>query len=378
MRLLYVNYGPQSGVTPAVTEFLRREGIEVLLHDPVTPFLYGRRVAGLPVPSFRPSVVAAVLRAALRFGRTWRDYYLHTCYAFDRLSDAAGEAIRRLRPDVVLQAGVLHGPGRPPEVPYYLLLDNTRAIAERYPDVPGLPEPVPFEGAWRARERSIYRGAECIFTLSRHVARSLERDYGVPRARVRVVGAGPIIAAHRDLSAVPREPALLFVGTSFAQKGGHELLAAFARVQRERPRARLWLAGGHRVRPALPGVTCFGYVTRERLAPLYARATAFVLPTLREPFGLSYLEAMSFGLPCIGTPHAAVPEIIEHGVTGLLTPPRDVPALARAMARLLDHPEQARAMGAAGRARVSAHFQWRRTVHRMADVLGREVRSAGS
>jgi glycosyltransferase involved in cell wall biosynthesis len=372
-RLLYLNYGPQSGVIESLTRAVLRLGGDVTCVDPVRPFLFGRRRMGIPCPNLRSDVVRAVVAAMQTHGRAWKDYYFHTTYAWDRMSQLAGEAIAREKPDVILQAGVLFSPGLHPERPYTLYLDNTRAIAERYPDVPGIPPALPFSSPMRAREQVVYRNARTIFVMSEYVGRSLRDDYGVDPRRILVVGAGPNVTPRpKDPSA--REKAFLFVGTEFLRKGGATLLDAFARVRSKHPEVELWIAGG-----ALPstcrvsdGVRHFGYLSPERTQSLYARASVFVLPTLREPFGLSFLEAMSFGLPCIGTRLYAIPEIVRDGTTGILVPQSDAPALAVAMEALIDNPELAATMGAAGREHLSANFGWEKCARRVVDALGED------
>jgi glycosyltransferase involved in cell wall biosynthesis len=82
----------------------------------------------------------------------------------------------------------------------------------------------------------------------------------------------------------------------------------------------------------------------------------FVLPTYREGFPVSILEAMSAELPVVTTNVRGCRESVIHGVTGLLVPPRDAHALARAVAALLDDPGKATSMGRAGRMRVTENF----------------------
>lgn len=364
MRLLYLNYGQQSGVTASLARSLSACGVEVLHADPTERFLWQIR-PGSKVPNVRPAAVRAFLEALRAHGSSWKSYWLHTLYAFDHLSDLAGEAVRRARADAVLQAGALFGPGRFPEARYHLYLDHTRAIAERYEPAPGIPPPVRYHPAWRAREQAVYRGAAGIFTMSEFVKASLVADYGADPARVHVVGAGPnVVPGPRDLSA-PREKAILFIGRKFVPKGGPTLLEAFALVRRDHPDAKLWIVSQAVPGPLPEGAVFHGLLGRDALAGLYARASVFALPTLREAFGLSFVEAMSFGLPVVGSRVEAVPEIVSHGETGVLVPPNDAPALARAIGEILGDPVRARLLGAAAQARVAERFGWDLTARRM-------------
>jgi starch synthase len=369
VRLLYLHYGPQSGVTAAVSRALAGAGVEVASANPTEAFLWRLR-PGSRLPNPRPAALRAFAEALLRHGRSWKEYWIHTPWAFDRVSAAAGEAVRRAAPDAVLQAGVLFGPGRPAARPYHLYVDHTRAIVERYEPAAGLPPPLPPDPAWRAREERVYRGAETIFSMSAFAARSLVADYGVDPARVVVVGAGPNVApAPWDAPAGERAPAILFVGRSFAPKGGPDLVEAFRRVRRADRRAALWIVSQDAPAQLPEGAVFHGPLRPDALAALLARASVFALPTLREAFGLVLLEAMAFGLPVVASAIEAIPEIVSAGETGLLVPPRDPAALADACAALLADPARARQLGEAGRRRVAERFGWDRVAARMLAVL---------
>lgn len=374
MRLLYLHYGPQSGVTASLSRSLASAGVEVLHANPMERFLWALR-PGSPIPNLRPAPVRAFLEAVRAHGRRWKAYWCHTTFAFDHLSALAGDALRSARPDVVLQAGVLFGPGRFPEVPYFLYLDHTRAIAERYAALPGLVPPVPFEPAWRARERSVYAAASAVFTMSEWVKGSLVADYGVDAGRVHVVGAGPNVVPGPGGLEGEREKAILFVGRNFVPKGGPALVEAFRAVRRQHPDAKLWIVSSSVEGPLPEGAVFHGPLGPEGLAALYARASLFALPTLREAFGLAFLEAMGFALPVVASRIEAIPEIVSDGETGLLVPPSDPAALARAIGELLGDPVRARLMGAAGHARASARFGWDRAAAGMLAVM-RPARAA--
>jgi len=369
VRLLYLHYGPQSGVTEAISRALAAAGVDVVQANPTEDFLWKLR-AGSRLPNLRPAALRAFAEALRRHGRGWKEYWVHTPWAFDHLSRVAGEAIARARVDTVLQAGVLFGPGAPPPRPYHLYVDQTRALAERHVPIPGLARPLPPDPAWRAQEERVYRGAVSIFSMSAYAARSLVQDYGVDPARIRVVGAGPNVAPSPAAAPEPPgPPAILFVGRSFAPKGGPDLVEAFRRVRQIHPQAALWIVSQEAPRPLPEGAVFHGPLDPPALSVLFARASLFALPTLREAFGLAFLEAMAFGLPVVATSIGAIPEIVVDGETGVLVPPRDPAALAAACVSLLGDPARARRLGEAGRARVAERFGWDRAAARMLEVL---------
>lgn len=378
LTVAYVHYGEQSGVTAGVTAALEARGHRVVPVFGRGPLELRDRLTGRPRAT--PAVLLHLAAAVARFGTQALAYRWNTPFAFDVHSRFAGEMLSGLplAADVVLQNGALFSPGLPPPRRYVIYLDQTRAQEERRAVVPaaGLPAPPAWGEAWRAREGAAYRGAAALAAFSRHAARSLVEDYGVPMERVHVVGAGanvlPAEVERRDDGRT-----IAFVGREFERKGGAVLLDAFARLRRVRPRARLLVIGPRRMRLVPEGVLQLGPEPVDALPGLFAQATVFALPTLAEPFGIAFLDAMACALPCVGTRVGAVPEIIEEGRTGLIVPPADPAALAAALDRLLDRPEEARAMGARGRERVRERFTWARVGRRLADVLavaaGREL-----
>jgi len=95
-----------------------------------------------------------------------------------------------------------------------------------------------------------------------------------------------------------------------------------------------------------------------------AACDVFVLSSEREGMPNAVLEAMAAGRPVVATAVGGTPDVVLDGVTGLLVPPRDPAALARAIQSLLDDPARAREMGAAGRWRVEEHFSLEAVVAR--------------
>jgi glycosyltransferase involved in cell wall biosynthesis len=224
-------------------------------------------------------------------------------------------------------------------------------------------------------ERRLYDRVDLIMPMSDWLRRSFLDDFEQDPSKVVTVGAGANLRAipeapERDFD----RPVYLFVGLQWERKGGPELLEAFKHVRAERPNAELVVVGQRRPPEALPGVRFLGRISRDspegerRLDEVYREATAFVMPSRYEPFGIVFLEAMAYRLPCIGSTRCAMPEIVADGETGFVVPALDGEALAERMLALAD-PDRARALGEAGHQRFLGRFTWDRVATRMIDAV---------
>ena len=224
-------------------------------------------------------------------------------------------------------------------------------------------------------ERELYRRIDLIMPMSRWLADSFVRDNGVPSRKVVPVGAASNLPRVADVSARDfSAPRILFVGKGFERKGGPVLLRAFAQVRREIPNAELTIVGS--ALPELPpGVRCLGYISRsdadgmDRLLEEYRRATVFCMPSLYEPYGVVFAEAMAHRLPCIGTDICAMPEIIRDGETGYVVPVGDDVALARRLIEVLRDPVAGRQMGDNGYEKYLREHTWDAVTARMCSAI---------
>jgi glycosyltransferase involved in cell wall biosynthesis len=102
-----------------------------------------------------------------------------------------------------------------------------------------------------------------------------------------------------------------------------------------------------------------------------------VVPSFFEGFGFPASEAMACGLPVIANAAGALPEVVgSDGTAGVLVPPRDPRALARAIEALLAEPGRAERMGIAARARVERVFQWKQAAAGLCEVFEETLRAA--
>jgi glycosyltransferase involved in cell wall biosynthesis len=255
---------------------------------------------------------------------------------------------------------------RPPPLPLIGMLHQP----------PGGIDHGPVRTALQARlDRLAYRRACRLVVASESLREALAAS--VPRHVVRVVPPG------RDVATAPgrapgdlrrgRRAALLCVGNWVERKGIHSLLEAFARLPQET--AALHLVGDDRAdpryaarvrarlrQPDLAGrVVVHGPVPVEEVAALYQAADAFALPSVKEPYGTVYGEAMACGLPVVGWRAGNLPYLADDGREGLLLAPGDLGGLARALARLADDEAFRRQLGEAARRRALSRPTWEET-----------------
>lgn len=189
--------------------------------------------------------------------------------------------------------------------------------------------------------------------------------------RTVVVGGSGIDLEMFSLAPFPAEPCFLMASRLIADKGVSEYCAAAALVRQRHPRARFRLAGWiDEQQPsaitasqldewtARAGVDYVGHAVDVR--PLLEECSVFVLPSYyREGVPRSLLEALAVGRAIVSTDMPGCREAVVPGETGLLVPPRDVPALAAALSRLVEDPALAEAMGCAGRRLAERRFDVR-------------------
>jgi glycosyltransferase involved in cell wall biosynthesis len=124
--------------------------------------------------------------------------------------------------------------------------------------------------------------------------------------------------------------------------------------------------------PLHPRAVFAGALPEAELPALYAGCDLYVWPAVREAYGLAMLEAQAAGLPVVAGREGGVTEVVQHGVTGILTPPRDPQAFARAVETLLADPDRRGGMAAA-----ASHFvAGQRSLDQAAEALAAALHDA--
>jgi glycosyltransferase involved in cell wall biosynthesis len=263
-----------------------------------------------------------------------------------------------------------------------------RALARRR-----VPLIVEVHGDWRTFTRLYGSGArKALSPLADAIARFSLRRADATRALSRftsglVAGArGEEATAsfptYSDLAAftaeprrpLPERPTAIFVGMLEPYKNVEGLAAAWRRVARELPQARLVIVGKgrqHGVVDALvrdlPGqVEHLTELPPDEVSRRLDDATVLVLPSWPEGLGRVVIEAFARGRGVVATNAGGIPDLVGDGVEGLLIPPGDTDALVSALARVLSDPALAESLGGAAGERYAA---WHSTPERFASEL---------
>ena len=284
-------------------------------------------------------------------------YFFRTPFMFRRLNKALVQDVGAIVPelDFVIQTqGIFNG--RMPGIPMLIYTDYTYLDSLESIDRD--------QRIFRSKrtlqdEADLYKAADAIATTGSHVHRTLIEQYGCDSSRVTTIHIGANIEIVPVSTEVNRYSAkhVLFVGVEWERKGGPALVEGFLRAAKNYPEARLTIVG---CSPAVsdPRITVVGMIPREEVPPYYKAASVFCMPSLVEPLGIAAVEASLFCLPVVATRLGGFYETVTDNETGVLVPPNDPAAIAKALERFFEAPDLARRMGLAGFERNRTRFSW--------------------
>lgn len=231
------------------------------------------------------------------------------------------------------------------------------------------------KGPWAESHRAVVdalAGAAAVLALTRLDMECLAPALPSPERLMHFppfLDTRPFVAAR----AANDVPVLLAVGMmrADAKLASYRLLADALRKLIDR-RWHLRIAGDGPARaeveaafaPVAERVTYLGAVRPDAMPAVYAASDLLVWPAVDEAFGMALLEAQAAGTPAVAGGYGGVPEVIDDGTSGLVTPPGDAAAFAQAVAMLLDSPARLAAMSVAARLYV-------RTFHDLTDAARR-------
>ena len=220
-----------------------------------------------------------------------------------------------------------------------------------------------------ALEQEIMANSNGVRSISRAIANVIERAYGFAfdKERIRVAPLGMAARAPRRPSARKKHLDVLFVGRLEYRKGIDVLLRSIPLILEQAPETQFRIIGDCSIKGPdgrtfrdifladssnqlwVGNVHFEGRVGEEELLRAYASCDIFVAPSRFESFGLVFLEAMREGKPVIGCVAGGMPEVVAHGINGLLVEPGNVEELARAILSLINDQALRAGMGKTGK-----------------------------
>jgi glycosyltransferase involved in cell wall biosynthesis len=227
--------------------------------------------------------------------------------------------------------------------------------------------------------RRAITSADRVVAISTSTAREIEA--AVPGTPVEIIPYAvemPALAGKAE----PRDVAtVLFVGRLVERKGVSYLIDAVAQIPPTIP-VKLVIIGDGPDRPALEEqatasasphpIEFRGWVTPAALDDAYRSATVFALPAVvdergdTEGLGMVLLEAMSYHVPVVTTALGGITDIVKDGENGLIVPPNDATALAKALETLVTDRAMVEHLGAGGLDIIERRFSWPRIVQQFA------------
>jgi glycosyltransferase involved in cell wall biosynthesis len=241
-------------------------------------------------------------------------------------------------------------------------------------------------GSSRTPTAQEWLATDAIVTVSRAVAEGMDLlNLGSKVTTIyNGISLSPSLRSSAEIRKTLGIPSERFVGTLVARidglKGHDTLIHALARLKAAGLAFTFLVAGDGAERTAIEALACglglnsdavrfLGF--RDDIPDLLGASDVFVLPSLTEGLPLSVLEAMSHRLPIVATRVGGIPELVGHGIHGLLVPPNDAEALADAITRIINDPDKRHTFGDAGSRRALADFSFEKMIDAYRDLYCR-------
>ena len=205
-----------------------------------------------------------------------------------------------------------------------------------------------------------------LVTISQSTKREIIKCYQYPENKITVAypGVDSRFTPHRKKGG---RFTIMFVGGLKPRKNPEFLLKVMAKINR--PDVKLVFAGDGPLRGRLKGknVSVTGFIPENKKPELYHQADVVVLPSIKEGFGMTLLEAGASGLPVVASNVWSMPEIVKDGETGFLAKLNDVDDWSDKLLQLIKSPQLCNQMGESGRI-IAANFTWKRNINKQIKI----------
>ena len=226
-------------------------------------------------------------------------------------------------------------------------------------------------------EKKCVLEAEKVICVSRATKKSLRETYGKKDISFEVIynGLDPntLMLDHET----KKKDYVLFTGLFYARKGIKDIL----KVAKILNNINFVLVGTGPLynkyksmenRLGLDNVLMTGKISKYELLERYSKAKIFLFPTYFDTFGMSVLEAMFLGLPILSTNVGGIPELISHGVEGILVPSGDVDAMVMWIQRLMEDESLREKLAKAAKEKANKEFTIKKTVDKLLKLYNKQ------
>jgi glycosyltransferase involved in cell wall biosynthesis len=330
------------------------------------------------LPSFRMNPALVLINLIYVIKEYFRDFitldknllkikyhFLGTTYIFRQFSRMISEKVKGGNYDFIIQSQCLSdasGNG----IPVYIYTDHTNLNNLNYKFIKH--SKFMRSEEYLRLEKTAFMNATLIFVMSPNIRRSLIEQYRIPESKVKLVYVGSNTGDPTKVdSSKYSNKNIIFVGKEWERKGGPLLIAAFRKVLEQVPDATLTIVG---CRPFLNVRNCkvLGEIPLKEVAEQYERASVFCLPTVREPFGIVFIEAMFNRLPIVTNNMGAAPFLVTPNNGYLLE--NDVNEYCKALVTLLTNPGLCEEYGEESLRIAKEYYTWKNVGAQMARYIG--------
>lgn len=214
--------------------------------------------------------------------------------------------------------------------------------------------------------------AECsgIFTMNKWLKQYLITDLGLPENKIFHVGGGINIDPSKIDQTKKTGNKFLFIGRDYIRKGLMLLYNAFCDLKKRYPNIELHIAGPevNPIEDMISGCYFWGDCNKDEISNLYNKCDVFCMPSYFEAYGIVFIEALTYGLPCIGRDAFEMPYLIDDGFSGRLLKNEDVNELSNIMEEVLVN-DKYRNNVLSMQEWYLNEYSWENVARRMAEII---------
>lgn len=222
-------------------------------------------------------------------------------------------------------------------------------------------------------ESKLVKSCDKLTVVSKSLQNEFLENYSV-NSEIIYNGVDPNLFSHNKMK---KENAVLFTGKLSVGKGVTELLTLAELLSKSHPKVTLYLIGNGPLKNKLQklikkkqllNIKLINYLSHSELIEYYNRSLIYILPSYYEGFPTTILEAMSCKLPVIATNISGIPEQIEDGINGYLTPVADADFLYDRVVDLLDSSKKRNLFGENNQRKVLEKFTWDKVAQKIESI----------